>query len=432
MSEPTHSTPLVGNGNSPTVVASAPGRCPRQALRKAAAFQSTGRWARFVDFHHEPFRLFFPAATLAGLIGVALWPFMLLGWTENYPGPSHARLMVQGFFGGFILGFMGTAMPRLVEARPLSAREAFSLLTLFLANITANTFGMNALADWLFAAELAFLFGLLKRRCHSGRALPPPSFGLVGLAFASALAGTALHLAGGRWELIPPLELLARLLSYHGFVLLAVLGAGGFLLPRFLGLGVRRKFPESTEPTPEWKRAALFAKAAGVAVLLTFFLEIAGWNRVAGTARAAVIVAYLAYEMPLERLRWNWRGVQWQLIVGLTCIPLGVLAAGGFPAIRLTLVHLELVGGFALITFGVATRVVFGHSGAQERLQRFHPWLTTAALLMLFGLASRISGDFLPGIQTTHYLYGAACWMAGAVVWAVCVLPRVLRPDHEA
>jgi hypothetical protein len=145
-----------------------------------------------------------------------------------------------------------------------------------------------------------------------------------------------------------------------------------------------------------------------------------------------IIVAYLAYEMPLERLRWHWRGVQWQLIVGLACLPLGAWAAGWFPAMRLTLSHLELMGGFALITLGVGTRVVFGHSGVRERLACFHPWLTAAALLMLLGLASRISGDFLPGIQTTHYLYGAGCWMLGVVVWAWCILPRVLRPDPEA
>jgi hypothetical protein len=261
--------------------------------------------------------------------------------------------------------------------------------------------------------------------------VPPPGFVLVGLAFASALAGTALHLFGRRWELAPSFELLARLLSYHGFVLPAILGAGGFLLPRFLGLGARRKFPDSATPTPEWKRAARIAKAAGAAIVLTFLLEAAGWSRVAGTMRAAVIVAYLAWEMPLERLRWNWRGVHWPLIAGLACIPLGVLAAGWQPGARVTLLHFELMGGFALITFAVATRVVFGHSGAQARLERFHPWLTAAGLLMLLGLASRVSGDFLPGIQATHYLYGAACWMAGAAVWAACVLPRVLRPDHE-
>lgn len=412
---------------------SPPGRCPRRTARLAeTTVLPIGRWVRFADLPREPFRLFFPAATLAGLIGVGLWPVMLLGWTENYPGPSHARLMVQGFFGGFILGFMGTAMPRLVEAPPLSARAVFSLLALFLGNVAANTIGMNVLADGLFVAEIALLFSLLKRRCHSGRALPPPSFVLVGLSFASALAGTALHLAGRRWQLSEPMELLARLLSYHAFVLLCVLGAGGFLLPRFLGLGVRRKFPESAGPSPEWQRAARVAKAAGAFILLTYALEAAGWNHLAGTARAAAIIAYLGYEMPLERLRWNGRGVQWQLLVGLACIPLGVFAAGWFPATRLPLLHLELVGGFALITTGIATHVVFGHSGGRSQLERFHRWLTAAAVLMLLGLASRISGDFLPGIQTTHYLYGAACWMAGLIVWAACVLPRVLRPDPEA
>jgi uncharacterized protein involved in response to NO len=399
---------------------------------ESSTTQLIGQWIRCADLHREPFRLFFPVAVIAGLIGVALWPVMLLGWTENYPGPSHARLMAQGFFGGFIFGFLGTSMPRLVEARPLSAREAFAMLTLFLGNVAANTVGMNTLADWLFVGEIALWFIWLKNRCHRGQDRPPPSFVLVGLSFASALAGTALHLAGRRWELGESMERLARLLSFHAFVLLCVLGAGGFLLPRFLGLGVRRKFPESASTRPEWKRAARVAKAAGALILLTYALEATGWNRLAGTGRAAVLTGYLCYEMPLERLRWNWRGVQWQLIVGLVCLPMGVLAAGWWPAMRLTLSHLELVGGFALITMGIATRVIFGHSGAREKLERFHPWLTTAALLMLLGLASRISGDFLPGIQTTHYLYGAGCWIAGAVVWAACVLPRVLRPDPEA
>jgi len=410
-----------------------PAQCPRRAKHAASgAPGTTGGWVSFADLHREPFRLFFPFATLAGLIGVGLWPVMLLGWTENYPGPSHARLMVQGFFGGFILGFMGTAMPRLVGVSPFSAREAFSLLALFLGNIGVNALGMNVAGDLFFAGELVFLFSLLKRRCHAGRDLPPPSFVLVGLSFASALAGTALHLAGRRWELSQPFELLARLLSYHGFVLLAVMGAGGFLLPRFLGLGVRRKFPESTVETPEWKRAVRVAQSAGAAILLTYLLEAIGWSRAAGAARALIVVGYLAYEMPLERLRWNWHGVQWQLIVGLVCIPLGVFAAGWFSTMRLALSHLELMGGFAFITTGVATRVVFGHSGGREKLERFHPWLTAAAVLMILGLALRISGDFIPGIQTMHYLYGAACWMAGVVVWAACVLPRVLRPDPEA
>ncbi len=389
------------------------------------------RWVPVADFHREPFRVFFPAATLAGFLGVGLWPVMLLGWTENFPGPSHARLMVQGFFGGFIFGFLGTAMPRLVGAAPFSAVEAFTLLVFFVGNVTANALGRNLVGDGLFLCELALLVGLLLRRCFSWLDLPPPSFVLVGLSFASAWVGTGLHLIGQRWELSEGVTMLARLLSYHGFVLLCILGAGGFLLPRFFGLGGRREFLESRVATPEWKRAFGIACAAGMLILATFAVEAAGGDRVAATGRAGVLTAYLFYAMPLERLRWHWRGVHWQLLCGLVCIPLGVLAAGWFSPMRLAWAHLELLGGFALVTTSVATRVVFGHSGERERLERFQPWLTVAAVLMLAGLTSRISGDFLPGIQRTHYLYGAACWMAGLVLWSVSVLPLVLRSDPE-
>jgi uncharacterized protein involved in response to NO len=53
------------------------------------------------------------------------------------------------------------------------------------------------------------------------------------------------------------------------------------------------------------------------------------------------------------------------------------------------------------------------------------------ALLILLGLASRISGDFLPAIQTTHYVYAAGCWIVGCLIWGAFALPRVLRPDTE-
>ena len=136
------------------------------------------------------------------------------------------------------------------------------------------------------------------------------------------------------------------------------------------------------------------------------------------------------HPFPLDRAQFY--AEHGQLLVGLPCLPLGVPAAGWFSARRLTLSHLELIRGFALITMGIGTRVIFGHSGAREKLDRFHPWLAIAALLILVGLAARISGDLLPESQATHYLYGAGFWIAGAVVWGACVLPRVLRRDPEA
>jgi hypothetical protein len=50
---------------------------------------------------------------------------------------------------------------------------------------------------------------------------------------------------------------------------------------------------------------------------------------------------------------------------------------------------------------------------------------------MLFGMTTRISGDFWPKIMASHYIYGAILWIAGVLVWAAYVLPKVLREEEE-
>jgi hypothetical protein len=50
---------------------------------------------------------------------------------------------------------------------------------------------------------------------------------------------------------------------------------------------------------------------------------------------------------------------------------------------------------------------------------------------MLFGMATRISGDFWPKVLASHYTYGAVLWIAGVLLWAIYVLPKVLIADTE-
>ena len=67
----------------------------------------------------EPFRIFFPLGLLLGAIGVALWPLYVWHAIDFYPAQAHVRLMIEGLMGSFIIGFLGTAGPRLLDARPL-------------------------------------------------------------------------------------------------------------------------------------------------------------------------------------------------------------------------------------------------------------------------------------------------------------------------
>ena len=50
---------------------------------------------------------------------------------------------------------------------------------------------------------------------------------------------------------------------------------------------------------------------------------------------------------------------------------------------------------------------------------------------MLFGMATRISGDIWPRVLVSHYSYGAVLWVLGTLVWAIKVLPKTRTLDQD-
>src|SRR5262245_41105899 len=179
----------------------------------------------------EPFRIFFPEGVLAGLVGVALWPLHFAGLVEFYPGLNHARIMTYGLFGGFIFGFLGTAMPRMLSAKPLRVAEVIPLVFLHAAMVTSFAATKAFLGDSLFLVLLAGFVCCVALRVKARKDTPPPGFVLVGLAFVSVGTGGVLSIAQQYRDLDVFWLTLQRLLCYQGFVLLPILGIGPFLLP---------------------------------------------------------------------------------------------------------------------------------------------------------------------------------------------------------
>lgn len=391
--------------------------------------------SRTIDASHlarEPYRVFFPAGVLAGLIGVALWPLYFSGLTQFYPGVGHARIMACGLFGGFIVGFLGTAMPRMLSAKPLRGFEVFSLLLLHTAMVLSFAFEKPFAGDILFILLLAVFAVCMGQRATQRKDLPPPGFVLVGMAFLCAAVGGVLAVFQRHAE-EPDLFLVTfqKLLSYQGFVLLPILGIGPFIFPRLFGMESAHDFPESLSPPAGWLTKALMALAAGVLIIASFYIEARGWIRTAYAVRFATTLAYLLCEMPLRRCPGATNALGACIRIALLGVLGGFLAVAFFPGYRVALLHFTLVGGFAVITFVVATRVVFGHSGNLDRLKGRNVWLMMSVMLMLFGMATRISGDFWPKILVSHYIYGALSWIAGVLLWALFVLPKVLIVDSE-
>jgi uncharacterized protein involved in response to NO len=384
------------------------------------------------DIGKEPFRVFFPEGVLAGILGVSLWPLYFSGLKSFYPGEAHARIMAYGLFGGFIFGFLGTAMPRMLSAPPLGTRNVLVLLCLHLGMVVAFVAQKIFLGDVLFLSCLLLFLTLMLRRLKNRKDTPPPGFILVGLAFLCVLTGAVIALfqpwmeeGGAYWIL------LQRRLSYQGFVLLPILGIGPFILPRFFGLQSAHDFAETLNPSPAWKRKAILALCSGVLIVASFFVESEGWIRIAHGIRFGTTLVYLLIEFPFRLAPKFGSSLGASLRIAFVLLVSGFILIALFPAFRIGLLHLTLVGGFAVITFTVATRVLFGHSGKLEALKGRNRWLVIAVGLMLFAMTTRISGDFWPRIMASHYIYGGLIWIAGVLLWACYALPRVLEVESE-
>jgi len=196
---------------------------------------STPRPIVLADLGREPFRILFPSAVLAGMLGAMVWPLHFAGW-GGYPAVTHARLMTAGFFGGFIFGFLGTALPRMLSAPPLGVRNVLLLTALHLAAVIAFATGQLALGDHIFLVMVLTFALLMALRFRQRKDLPPPGFVLAGLGFLCAAGGAVLAVLHCYFEDTEGSRVfLQRLCSYQGFVLLPLLGVGPFLLPRFFG-----------------------------------------------------------------------------------------------------------------------------------------------------------------------------------------------------
>src|SRR6476661_4639000 len=133
----------------------------------------------FTDLGREPFRIFFPTGVLAGLVGVSLWPLYFTNLLEFYPGQTHARIMAYGLFGGFIFGFLGTAMPRMLSVQPLGTRNVLVLLSLHLGMVLVFAAQKMLWGDALFLLLLLSFIFLMGLRARRRKDTPPPGFILV-------------------------------------------------------------------------------------------------------------------------------------------------------------------------------------------------------------------------------------------------------------
>jgi uncharacterized protein involved in response to NO len=337
----------------------------------------------------EPFRIFFPLALLIGISGVSLWPLFFSGIHKFYPGIMHSRMMIQGFLSGFVIGFLGTAMPRLLSAPPLRGWETWTLVV-----------------------------------------IPPPGFVLVGLGYLTGLSGTLLWIGGMKGWAPGSAMMLGGLWLNQAFVLLLILGVGTFLLPRFLAIQGIRPLDEERTASRAWILRALAAAGVGITMLVSYWLEAAyALVTPAAMVRGGAVVIYLLCMVPIFRTSNPGKTVPLAVNIALVSVVLGLAFPLFWPGQRIAGLHVVFLGGFSLITFTVATRVVLGHSGHGHLFRTRLPILLGVIGLLLIATVLRVIGDFLPEQRAIDLNWASYLWMGAAAAWGMAILPKVRIPD---
>ncbi len=368
-------------------------------------------------FCQEPFRLFFPIGLFLGAVGVSLWILYYTGITTFYPGVSHARLMIEGFIASFVIGFLGTAGPRLMETPHFSRAELLILLTLDLLAAGLHLGGANRAGDLFFSFCLAFFFFVLGRRFVRRRDSPPPNFALVGLSLINALAGTAL-LAISENETYSVSYRIGSAFLQEGFPLLAILGVAPFMLPLLLNFSAMEKLRTPLSP---WMARATLALIVGLTIDATFVLEAFGPTSLGASLRVGAIVVYLVAQM--SRTGRSFLGNC--LRAGLAAIVLGFVTEALWPQLRVAALHIVFITGFAFVILTVATRVILGHSGNAHLSTRRLPFHIVVATLIALAMFSRFTADLAPRAHAIHLVAAAALWLAAILVWAIKLVPKL-------
>lgn len=381
----------------------------------------------------EPFRLLFPLGAAIGIAGVLMWPLFVWNFTKTYPGLNHSRIMIEGFLTCFVVGFLGTALPRLLDVQRMMLAETLGFAAA-LAGVTALHFcGQTLLGDELFFLTLSALVVVLLARAVFRKDTPPPAFVLVALGLLSALAGSAIQaLAQIAPTMVPALATsVARLLLNQGYLLLPVMGVGAFLLPRFFGLPSRQGFPESLALPPGWKGRALFALVCGLGVVASFFIEASGQVCAGCALRAAAVLVYFFREVPVHQAGLGGGTLALGLRIALFAIPGGFALMAAWPERVFSFLHVVFITGFSLLTLIVASRVVLGHSGQSEKFRAPLKPVRIMVSLVTFAMLTRVTADWMPAIRMAHYAYAAVAWIVGVLVWAAFILPGVRVADSE-
>ena len=371
----------------------------------------------------EPFRIFFPLGLFLGATGVALWPLFVWHAIGFYPAQAHVRLMIEGLMGSFIIGFLGTAGPRLLDASPVNTKETSGLLSLQIVSAFLHLTQRQTAGDIVFLTLLLLFIGMMAQRAKARNDLPPPQFVLVLFGFLNAMAGIFLITAAKSFTDRSFANQLGSLMLNEGVVLCPILGVGAFFFPKLLG-GAKPEPSDLRIATALWIKRAVIAVLTALTIWISFVLEALGWIRVAAVVRGLTTLIYLVRQGHLLEKPSGPPFLARCFRLGGLLLVAGLFLPVILPGYRVASMHLIFIGGFSVILFTVSTRVVIGHAGQSHLFRKRLRFLMSALALLIIAMVARVGADFIPPARNSHLVYAALIWLLAAIIWLVALGPK--------
>lgn len=353
----------------------------------------------------DPYRILFPIGIAGGILGVSLWVLFSYRVISFYPRAAHANLMYFGLLWSFIAGFLMTAIPRMTKTTLAHYSEVFFAVFLALMQAILNVRNQVEMSVYLFLPQTLLLIFFVSRRFFIFRRIPFPGFIFMPLAFGQALLGVALFAMGDGLNREAVL-----ILSGEAFIMNLVMGLGGRLIPAISRL-TAAVLPGESLSNEDW----IWPILAAVALNFGYGFQVWGAPEV-GHALKLVGLTIGSFKL----LRLADRPASWTVAgAGLKVCVLSLVAGPILAMFDVGLAgqHLTLIGGFALVTLLVSTRVVLAHgTGGSLDYEVFSGWFVAmillivgAAVLRWLAGANPVGGMIL--LSSGFFILGLSLWL---------------------
>lgn len=372
------------------------------------------------------FRPFFLGAGVFAVIAIVVWT-AIYSWGLDFkiPGYStriwHAHEMIFGYAGAVVVGFLLTGIKNWTGVQTLRGAGLALVFALWAAARLLPLSGLNAPLALLAALDLLFMFFVMIAAAMPViRARQFKQFGIISKLLLLLFSNILFYLGmfgiveqGVHWGLYSGLYMVIALI----FVM------GRRVIPFFIEKGVDR---------PVVLVNRVWLDIASLVLLLVLWVAdvFTSYTTIVSMVAAALVVLHV-----IRMHGWYTSQIWSKPLLWVLYVAYGSLVAGFalkaaeccFAISPLLAVHAFAYGGIGVITLGMMSRVILGHTGRNV----FEP---PAVLFWCFGLlvAGAIARVLMPLLAMDLYSYwigiSQLLWILAFLVFLIVFTPMLLTP----